>query len=96
MKKSIELADVFGASFVEEAKRAYPTLNEVMQYHLTWWIITEVAYYLNTQASGSTDIYCDSKGIVLRELGDCCQMIHTVCEEEHQMYRISEGTVCPL
>ena len=42
MKKSIELVDVFGLSFVEEAKKTYPTLSEVMQYHLTRWIITEV------------------------------------------------------
>ncbi len=96
MDNSIKLADVFGEGFVAEIKKNLPIQNEVMQYHVTQWVVNEVALFIHRQAPDTQDSFLCSKGIVLQELGECCQMIHTVCAGEHEGFCIYSDSVRPL
>lgn len=96
MTDSIKLTDVFGESFVADIKKNLPLLNEVMQYHVTQWVVSEVALFIHRQAPDTKDNFRCSKDIVFRELGECCQMIHTVCKGEHYGFCIYSDSVRPL
>ena len=96
MSDSIKLADVFGEGFVADIKKNLPTRNEVMQYHVTQWVVNEVVLFIHRQAPDTQDSFRRSKDIVLQELGECCQMIHTVCEGEHEGFCIYSDSVHPL
>ena len=88
MNKAIKLEDVFGKEYVEELKKELPKANEAMQYHFIQGMKIEIALYIMEHIPGSQYSLRDSKDILLRELGDCCQMIHTVCEGEPAAFHI--------
>jgi len=96
MKTDLKLADVFGSAFVEETKAALPMISEALQFHLIRWIVSEVAAFIYRLTPERQDIWSCSRCIVAEELGECCQMIHTVCSGEHERFCISGDSVRPL
>ena len=93
MNKAIKLEDVLGRKFLEDLKEELPKASEIMQFHMVEFVVDKVATFIYQNSLETQDPIRDSRDIVLRELGDCCQMFRTVCEGEPSVFHICKDKV---
>ena len=96
MKKVVKIEDVFAKEFLEELKAELPKSSEVMQYYMVDFMLDKVSSFIYQNYPESPNPLGDSRDILLRELGDCCQMFRTVCEGEPSAFRICNDKVYRL
>ena len=93
MKKTVKIEDVFTKEFIEELKLELPKASESIQLNMVDFMVDRVAMFIYQNCPESQDPLRDSRDILLRELGDCCQMFRTVCEGESSAFRICNDKV---
>lgn len=96
MKQAVKIEDVFTKEFIEELKTELPKATELMQHHMVSFMVDEVASFIYENFPESRDPIRDSRDILLKELGDCCQMFRTVCEGEPSAFCICNDKVYRL
>ena len=96
MKKAVKIEDVFTKEFIEELKVELPKASERMQYNMVTFMVERVAMFIYQNCPESQDPLRDSRDILLKELGDCCQMFRTVCEGEPSAFHICNDKVYRL